>query len=259
VSVPLLPGPLSELGRRPFSFFPPIFGIEHNEWNLCRATWTEVQVLNTKTGTELWIPRRFLGDVSSIEAPMMIVGLLKELEYKEGALIPHRRRVIEMPRAVNGSAHAMAAATAPTGHLAPVIAIRTEQDNASRAHKLVRGSVAVGILACVAVGFVVRDVHLGARSVWARTVARPVNLSSEDDFNSVVEKLGRPASDRWLHTPGGAEYRRMWYPRRGIAVILTGADRGSARYAGAVNGNGRIVHAATPALLREISGFEAVR
>ncbi len=102
---PLIPTPLDQVGRRPFLFYPAIVGIEHNEWMLRRVTSSEVQVINTKSSEELWIPRRFLGEVSAIEDPFIIAGLIKELEYKGGAVAPHRRRVIEMPRAVNGSAN----------------------------------------------------------------------------------------------------------------------------------------------------------
>ena len=31
---------LETLGDRPFSFYPPIIGIEHNEWIYRRATWS---------------------------------------------------------------------------------------------------------------------------------------------------------------------------------------------------------------------------
>lgn len=77
-----MPPPLDQIGQRPFSFYPAILGIEHNEWLLRRATWSELLVYNTKTEQELWVPRRFLGEISSIDEPVMIVGLLKELEYK---------------------------------------------------------------------------------------------------------------------------------------------------------------------------------
>ncbi len=40
---------------------------------------------------------------------MVIVGLLKELEYKEGAVWPYQRRVIEMPVAVGDARTAPAA------------------------------------------------------------------------------------------------------------------------------------------------------
>ncbi len=101
--MPPIPAPLDQIGQRPFSFYPPIVNIEHNEWILRRATWSEVHVMNTKTSAELFLPRGFVGEVSLVEEPVMIVGLVKELEYKDGAVLPHIRRVIEMPRAVNDS------------------------------------------------------------------------------------------------------------------------------------------------------------
>src|SRR6187551_210378 len=55
----LLPPPYDQLGHRPFSFYPAIVNIEHNEWRLRKATWSEFLVLNTKTAEEIWIPRRF--------------------------------------------------------------------------------------------------------------------------------------------------------------------------------------------------------
>ncbi len=62
-------------------------------------TWTEVHARNTKSDLDIWVPRHLVGEVSLIEEPVRIVGLVKELEHKAGALIPHRRRVLEMPRA----------------------------------------------------------------------------------------------------------------------------------------------------------------
>src|SRR5580704_6020800 len=101
---PLIPTPFDQIGRRRFSFYPAIVGIEHNEWTLRRITSSEVQVANTKSAEEIWIPRRFLGEVSVIEDPFLIAGLVQELEYQAGEVLPYRRRVIEMPRAVNASA-----------------------------------------------------------------------------------------------------------------------------------------------------------
>ncbi|MBV9400796.1 MAG: hypothetical protein JO062_22655 [Bryobacterales bacterium] len=148
--MPLL---FDQVGRRSFSFFPAIVGIEHNEWLLRRATWTEVEVVNKKSGQELLIPRRFVGEVSAIEEPFLIVGLVKELEYREGAVWPHRRRVIQMPRAVNGGLPVRSFAPhAP----APVVGIRLEPPTKSRAWKRIAACVALvlmliaaGILACV--------------------------------------------------------------------------------------------------------------
>jgi len=156
VSVPSVPLLFDQIGRRSFSFFPAIVGIKHNEWVLRRATWTEVDVINTKSGQELSIPRRFVGEVSEIEEPFLIVGLVKELEYREGAVWPHRRRVIEMPRAVNGAASfAMPQSFAQKGP-APVIGISLEPASPRRVWKraaacvaLVLMLVAAGILAWV--------------------------------------------------------------------------------------------------------------
>src|SRR2546427_9258778 len=89
--------PLEHLGNRPFSFYPPILNVEHNEWFFRRGTWSEILVVNSRDGQEIWIPRRFLGEISQIEDPVVIVGLVKELEYKAGAVWPHQRRVIQMP------------------------------------------------------------------------------------------------------------------------------------------------------------------
>ena len=101
---------LEHLGNRAFSFYPPILNIEHNEWFFRRASWSEILVMNSRSKEEIWIPRRFLGEISQIEDPVVIVGLVKELEYKAGAVWPHQRRVIEMPMAVGERpAHAAAA------------------------------------------------------------------------------------------------------------------------------------------------------
>ena len=107
---PHIPTPLDQLGHRRFSFYPAIVSIEHNEWLFRSSDWDEIQVMNTKTHEEVWIPRRFLGGVSSAEEPVVIVGLVKELEYREGAIVPLIRRVIEMPRAVNDVPRPMNAA-----------------------------------------------------------------------------------------------------------------------------------------------------
>ena len=103
VPVPPIPAPFDQLRGCPFSFYPPIANVEHNEWIFRGATWDEIRVVNTKTAGEVLVPRRFLGAVSLVGEPVVIVGLLKELEYKEGAVLPLVRRVIEMPRAVNES------------------------------------------------------------------------------------------------------------------------------------------------------------
>ena len=121
---------LETLGNRPFSFYPPLIGIEHNEWIYRRATWSEILVQNTKSNAEVWVPRRFLGAISKVDEPMMIVGLTKELELKAGQLWPTERRVIEMPRPVGPSPAEPRVGPKPTQ--AQVIGIRTGSGTESR-------------------------------------------------------------------------------------------------------------------------------
>src|SRR6202165_710903 len=100
---PPIPPQLDHLITRPFSFYPPIVGIEHNEWLYKKASWSEILVVNCKSGEEIWISRRYVGEVSRVDDPVLIVGLNRELEYKSGMVVPFQRRVIEMPVAVGGS------------------------------------------------------------------------------------------------------------------------------------------------------------
>ncbi|MGA3205219.1 MAG: hypothetical protein ABSF12_22210 [Bryobacteraceae bacterium] len=152
---PPIPASFESLGRRPFSFYPPIVNVEHNEWILRRANWTEFQVINTKTRAELCVPRRFVGEGAMVEEPVMIVGLVKELEYSEGMVLPHIRRVIEMPRAVNASAPARVIGPA---RIAPVVGIRIEARPGSRVVRMLVAAAAMGFLICVAVAILVQSV-----------------------------------------------------------------------------------------------------
>jgi len=250
--MPIIAAGLAELRHGRFSFYPAIVGVQHNEWILRRATWTDILVANAKTSEEICIPRRFVGEVSSIEAPYRIVGLVKELEYREGVILPHRRVVLEMPRAVGDYSRSNlrpAFYPRPAG----VVAIRAELDSESRFRRVLRGSVAAGFLACLAVIFVVRDAHLGTGFGWTSASSRLPSLNASDDYDSVLKKLGSPASDRWLESrsgPGG--YRRLWYPRRGATIILTGTSRNSARYAGTLNRDGEIVQSVDADLPNEL-------
>jgi hypothetical protein len=151
---PPIPASFESLGRRPFSFYPPIVNVEHNEWILRRANWTDFHVVNTKTKDELCVPRRFVGEGAMVEEPVMIVGLVKELEYREGLVLPHIRRVIEMPRAVNGPARVMSGPP----RSAPVVGIRVEAPPLSRVWRLVVAIVAIAVLIGVAVVIFVESV-----------------------------------------------------------------------------------------------------
>lgn len=228
VSVPLIP-PLDQLGRNPFSFYPPIVNVEHNRWTIRRATWTEVQVLNTKTADELWIPRHFIGGVSLVGEPVMIVGLVKELECREGVVYPHVRRVIEMPRAVNGAARPRIHAPRPE-QPAPVVGIRVEAV-ASR-KRTILGVFAAGLLACVGSAIVLRDGGFGTRLAHAAPLQFDLPFTAQDDYVSITRKFGPPAHERYFSD----RVARLVYPERSVAVFLR-----EDHYIGAIARDGRIV------------------
>jgi hypothetical protein len=158
---PPIPASFENLGRRPFSFYPPIVNVEHNEWVLQRANWTDFQVINTKTKDELCVPRRFVGEGALVDEPVMIVGLVKELEYREGLVIPHVRRVIEMPRAVNASRPApQHPLRADPPRSAPVVGIRIEAGPRSKVWRLLVAVAAAAVLIWVTVVIFVQSVVL---------------------------------------------------------------------------------------------------
>ncbi|MGH9558910.1 MAG: hypothetical protein ACRD30_06680 [Bryobacteraceae bacterium] len=237
--VPSIPTPLDQLGSSAFSFYPPILDVEHNEWMFRCATWDDIEVVNIKTGEALWVPRRFVGEISLVTAPVIMVGLLKELECREGIVYPHVRRVIEMPRAVNDSprprAHAPERRTP-----APVVGIRVETGSISRTGRLIRG--AVGVVACVAVAMIFHDATWGAHMIRSARSAEFLPFTAVDDYQSIVSRLGRPRHDEWLTGADGSGYRRLWYSQRSMAIVLVGPDRDRARYAGAIARDGRVIH-----------------
>ena len=161
MAIPSLPTPLEQLGNRPFSFYPPILGIERNEWLFRRATWPEVLVTNAHTGEQIAIPRRFLGEVSRIEEPIVIVGLLKELEFREGAVWPHRRAVLQMPMAVGADIYQARRQAGP----APVIGISLHSQKHSRRRMQIAGALIAAVLAALAVAGL-RDSHPRSRPVY---------------------------------------------------------------------------------------------
>lgn len=221
---------LDELGPRPFSFYPPILNIEHNEWTFVRSTWSEILVVNSKTGMELWVPRRFVGELSRVDEPVMIVGLLKELEYRAGAVWPHERRVIPMPKGLGERPHPSQGSPAPSAHPPP--AMRMDSPAESRIWRMVALALAVGIVACVIVISIFRG-RAGDRVIFTGIEQQSFGLGAGDDYNAVARKLGKPISESWQSEEGAIQYQIMRY--KDFSVILMGSDRDKARYIGAVN------------------------
>jgi hypothetical protein len=124
MSAPLVPSPLDYVGRRRFSFYPPIRNAEPNDWLLGTSSWAEVQVVNAHNGMELWIPRQYVCGVSGEAEMRLVVELTKELDRGGDSVGPRIKRVIEMPHAgaVAGRFLKRNRLSGP----APVVAIRLE-------------------------------------------------------------------------------------------------------------------------------------
>jgi hypothetical protein len=234
------PIPLVEhLAGRPFAFYPAILNVEHNQWFFRKSTWSEIVVVNSKSSMELSIPRRFVGEVSSIDEPVLIVGLLRELEYRDGTVWPYRRRVLEMPLAVgaeNPHDTSRSPAIANRRGPAPVVGIRLETRRSRRTVKLVGGAMA----AAVFLGGVslVRENSIRPRPLTGRSL---MALTAVDSYASVVRKLGPPGADRTV-IQDGTPYRALTYSGRRFTVILDGSD---SHYVGAVDSNWNPIHSVT--------------
>ena len=227
---PPIPPLLEHLAGRPFAFYPAILNAPHNQWFFRKATWSEFVVVDGKTGVELSIPQRFVGEVSSFDEPVPIVGLHRELEYRDGAVWPHRRRVIEMPVAAGDAADA--------GHgPAPVVGIRLESPRSGRTLKLVGGALAAAVF-LGGIGLV-RVGGVRQRTVAAKAQA-VFQLRAQDGYRSIVRKLGPPDNARTLSL-GGVEYRALAYSDLRFTVVLWGAPP-DARYLGTMDANWRPIH-----------------
>ena len=259
MSIPPIPPPLDHLGARPFSFYPAILNIEHNEWLFRKATWSEILVYNVKSKEETWIPRRFIGELSRIEDPVVIVGLTKELEYRNGVDMPYQGRIIEMPLAVNDRPSSPSAPrpAAP----APVVGIKLEAGPEARIGKLILGALLVGVMATLGVVMATREGVLRPKSTYSNADSAFLDLTPRDDYYAIVSKLGPPEQDHTVQRGGELEFRSLWYPQRAYYVIL-GSQRDQLRYIGAMDKDWKVVHAvalpcgtSTAPLLRGLARF----
>ncbi len=199
--IPYLYEPLT---RKPFSFSPPIVNIPDNEWSFRQLTSAEMLVANRRSDLQVWIPRAQLGEVRGARDPQPVVELLTRFEYRGGTLVPHQPRPLHI---VGGAIER------------PVR--RWIVQSGSRTRRLLGALVLVGALAAA----LLIGIH-------HRT---PVSeLRAEDDYASVVRKLGPPAAD--LTDPGDRQYRVLSYPGRSLYLVLR-----DGRYVGALDRNWRVI------------------
>ncbi len=251
---PPIPPQLDHLIARPFSFYPPIIGIEHNEWLYRKASWSEILVVNCQSAEEVWLSRRYIGEVSRVDDPVLIVGLNRELEFKGGMVVPFQRRVIEMPVAVGGRPAASVGERPEPGL---IVGIRTASAQDKRIFKLIGGAVTVAILLYVLAVSLSRQ-----RVVFTTKDQTYLGLTARDDRTEVVVKLGEPATDHWQSENGALQYEALTYPERKVTVILAGSERNSVQYVGTMDQDWRPVHSVplrsggtTDSLLRGLKRF----
>jgi hypothetical protein len=235
---PPIPPQFQQLATRPFSFYPPITGVEHNEWQYRSANWSEIHVVNCRSGADLWIPRRYVGDVARVDDPVLIVGLTRELEYKGGMIVPFQRRVIEMPQAVGGAP--LTATEEERIVPAAIVGISTSSPTDRFVFRLIGVAVLFAIVAYIFAVNLSRQ-----RVVFTAKDQAELGLNARDDRTAVIGKLGQPASDRWQSESGELQYEALGYPDRKLTVILMGGDRNRVLYVGAMNEKWQPVHAVT--------------
>jgi hypothetical protein len=233
----MAPGQVSveALRGRNFSFYPAIRNVEHNEWRLDDENWSELRVINSKSGQDFWIPRNYVGTISSSDSPVLIVGLNRELEFKAGAVWPYRRTVIEMPGPRPRPADGAATEPPPepaAGRLAPA---------ESKVGRFLAGSLIVGLAVCLfVVLFAFEGVPFPIRELFRASTEtadqRYLALGAADSYHDVVLKLGKPDEEQWISAEGAEiQFQLLRYRTRSYAVVLMGASRSEARYIGTLH------------------------
>jgi hypothetical protein len=255
---PPLEQPFDHMAARSFSFFPPIVGIEHNEWLLRQVNWSEVLVVNQATNQELWIPRRYFGQASMIDDPVLIVGLTRELEYQGGMLRPFKQRLIKMPSGPPARSESPGGKDGAAD--SSVMRVRSESSD-KRAFKLIGMAVGCALLiwvvgaAALRVGFISQRVVITTKDQTFQT------LTGRDDRFAVVTKIGQPGFARFKEV-GTIQFEALSYPDRKYTIILAGRDTRTLAYIGTVDDNWRPVHfvnlhtgGSTESLLQTIARF----
>lgn len=224
--------PHDDLAGRIFSFYPPILNVENNEWRLVEATWSEFVVANTQQDLEVAVPRGFIGPISQVERPVVIVGLNKELEYRAGQVRPTTRKVATMPSKPMAIPFPKPSSTADEGPhgLQAITGVggSATESRISRMIVFTFGSVAFLAILLWALFKFTPD----AKPTFSAKDQSYLELTREDDYFAIVRRLGQPSADRWRPGESELRYRALQYKDRGYTVILMGSDEKDVRYIG---------------------------
>ena len=254
--------PLEQLAGRRFAFYPAIRNVEHNEWTLEEESWSEIRAKNAETGQALWIPRGHLGEISSTDAPVLIVGLKRELELKAGEAVPHRKSDVSIPGP---------RATKPPEEVAesePPEPARTDSTTDTKTLRLIGRALAIGAAAVLAVALLVSGTFPTPLAALFRTDSttadqRYLGLSAQDGYYDVAQTMGEPEQADWLtKDEADLHFQVLRYPSRRYVVVMMGGSRADMRYIGALHAESRkILDSArmgggdTTALLRNLPEF----
>ena len=189
-----------------------------------------------RAATQLWIPRNYVGSISSSDSPVLIVGLNRELEFKGGAVWPYRRTVIEMPgprqRPADAPTRPRQRRATPSGRL----------DAAeSKVGRFLASSLLVGLLACLFVVVFASGGNPFSFRNWFRpstrtTDQRYLGLGVADNYHDVLLKLGKPEAEQWISSEGAEiQFELLRYPGRSYTVVMMGASRSESHYIGALH------------------------
>ncbi len=235
------PPPLDQLAGREFSFYPSVGSIETNLWKLVEANWSEFLVENVSDQTQVWVPRRYLGDVSASDRPVMIVGLNRSLDYKAGQVWPVQKRVIEMPRVPSGETSPSSQGTASDTQAKTLGSGFRLDDSERKVGRLILVVLVVALVLVAAVIAIFRGLRSGDLVAYKAVVQESLGLGSEDDYFAVVRKLGNPEADRWKAEGESFQYRILEYPKQNLNIILAGRERKQALYIGSLDQDWKVV------------------
>ena len=226
--------PFELLEGKRFSFYPAIRNLEHNEWEIKQETWSEVLAWNVHDDREIWLPRSYLGEISTSDSPLLIVGLTTELALKAGSIVPYRNPVVSMPGP-------RLAKPVQESSPEPEPPPREESGTESHAINLIGRTIAISLIVAffsVIVFFKGLPGPLAGlfREDTSTTDQSYLSLSAADSRFTVVETLGRPEREQWLsREEAELQIEGLYYPNRRYAVVLMGGSRADTRYIGTVH------------------------
>jgi hypothetical protein len=233
---------LDELAGRRFSLYPTIRGIEHNEWTLERDTWSEILIKNETSGQELWIPRNHLGEISSSDSPVLILGLKRELEFKAGSVVAYRKVVVSMPE-TPAVRHARDEQKAPPEPPRSELVSGTD----AKTFRLLAIALSIGLTIALVgfVGVVVgfhNPLEYFFRPDTTTADQRYLTLASGDNYHDIVAKMAKPEKEQWISSEEDElQFQALWYGSRAYIVVLMGGSRADMRYIGTIHDPSRRV------------------